>query len=105
MSDFGDISTRKGILNGPCFDLLCYDPKDRNNLDHDLNDDLRHARRRSDGNIFFKPHKKIFHAVEQVDNSILGSADVLNGLRGTYVTKTSTHDQGRYSLGVGLRFR
>jgi hypothetical protein len=61
--------------------LLRHDPKDRNNLDHDLNDNLRHGHRRSDGNIFLKPHKKIFHAAEQIDESILSSADVFNGLR------------------------
>jgi hypothetical protein len=63
-------------------DFLRDDAKDRNNLDHDLNNNLRHGRCRSNGDIFFKPHKKIFHAIEQVDKSFLGSADVLNSLRG-----------------------
>jgi hypothetical protein len=66
----------------PLLDFLRRDPKDRNNFDHHLNDDLRHGRRRSDGNVFFKPHKKIPHAAERVDKNILGSADVLDGLRG-----------------------
>jgi hypothetical protein len=86
-------------------DFLRDDPKDRKNLDHDLNDNLRHGRCRSNGDVFFKPHKKILHTVEQVDKNILGSADVLDSLRGIYVTKTSTYGQGRYSLGVELRFR
>jgi hypothetical protein len=96
---------KKRRTDFPLLDFLRRNPKNRNNFDHHLNDDLRHGRRRSDGNVFLKPHKKILHAVEHADKSILGRADILDGLRGTYVTIISTNGQGRYSLGVGLRFR
>ena len=68
--------TESSLLN-----FLRYDPKDRNNLDHDLNNDVRHGRRRLDVYIRLKPLEEEFHAAKQLDKNILGSADVLNSLR------------------------
>ena len=62
-------------------DFLRYDPKDRDNLDHDLDDDVPHGRRRLDLYICLKSLEEVFHAVKQIDKSIIASADVLNSLR------------------------
>ena len=61
--------------------LLRHDPKDRDYLDHDLDDDVRHGRRRSDMNIFLKSDEKGLHVAEQVYKSILAIANILDGLR------------------------
>jgi hypothetical protein len=61
-------------------DLLRHDAKDREYLNHDLDDDVRHSCGRPDLYIFFKPLKKVFQAAKQVHKSILASADILNGL-------------------------
>ena len=45
-------------------DLLRHDPKDRDNLNHDLHDDVPHGRRRSDLYICLKPLEKVFHAAK-----------------------------------------
>ena len=82
VNKFRNISKRKRPTDLALLNFLRRDPKDRNNLNHDFNDDGHHTRRRPDGNVFFKPYKEKLHAAEQVDKSILGSANVLNGLRG-----------------------
>ena len=61
-------------------DLLRHNPKDQENLNHDLYNDVRQSRRRPDLDIFFKTLEKVFHAAEEVDKSILAGADVLDGL-------------------------
>src|ERR1700761_8149106 len=71
-------------------DFLCHDPKDRDNLNHDLDDDVCHGRRRSDLYICLEPLKKVFYTAKQVNKSILASADILNTLRGMLVVKTPT---------------
>jgi hypothetical protein len=62
--------------------FLRHDPKDRDNLNHDLDDDVPHGRRRSDLYVCLKPLEKVFHAAKQVDKSIFASADILDSLRG-----------------------
>ena len=61
-------------------DFLCYDPKDRDDLNHDLDNDIRHGRRRSDLYIRLEPLEKVFHTTKQVDKHILASADILDSL-------------------------
>jgi hypothetical protein len=73
---------RKAILVRDLPDFLRHDTEDRDNLNHNLNNDVRHRRGRPEVYIFFKPHEKGFHAAKQVDKSILVSADILNSLRG-----------------------
>ena len=81
--DFGDIKiNQEGHTRSPLPDLLRDDPKDRDYLDHDLDDDVRHSRRRSDMNVFFQTDEKEIHAAKQVYKSVLASADILDGLRG-----------------------
>jgi hypothetical protein len=45
-------------------DFLCHDPKDRDNLDHDIDHDVPHGRRRSDLYVCLKPLEKVFHAAK-----------------------------------------
>jgi hypothetical protein len=63
-------------------DLLRHDPKDRDHLDHDLDDDVYHSRRWSNVDVLLKPIKKEFHAAEQVCKNLFDSADILDSLRG-----------------------
>jgi hypothetical protein len=69
--------------NSPLPEFLRHDPKDRNNFNHDFHDDARHSHRRSDFYICLKSLEKEFHATKQLDKNILGSADVLDGLKDT----------------------
>ena len=61
-------------------DFLRHDPKDRDNLDHNLDNDVPHCRSRSDLNICLKSLEEEFHAIKQIDKSIFAGADVLNSL-------------------------
>jgi hypothetical protein len=82
-------------------DLLRHNPKDREYLNHDLDDDVRHSCGRPDLYIFFKPLKKVFQAAKQVHKSILASANILDGLkdrRDRGVTKLPTPGQERKML-------
>ena len=63
-------------------DLLRHNPKDRDYLDHDLNEDVRHSRRLLDIDVSFKPEEKELHAAKKVYQSILASAVIFNDLRG-----------------------
>ena len=70
----------EGLTQFSLSNFLGHDPKDREYLHHDLNDDVRQSRRRPDLDILFKALEKAFHAAEQVNQSILASADILDGL-------------------------
>ena len=61
-------------------DFLCHNSKDRDNLNHDLDNDVPHGRRRSDRCVCLKPLEKVFHTTKQVDESIFACADILNSL-------------------------
>jgi hypothetical protein len=71
----------------PLPDFLRHYPKDRDNLNHDLHDDISHGCRRSDHYICLKALEEEFHAAKEVDESIFASSDILNTLRGIYVTE------------------
>ena len=71
---------RIGHTQFPLPDLLRHNPEDRENLNHDLSDDVCHSSSRPDVYIFFKTLKKEFHAAKQVYKSILTCANILNGL-------------------------
>jgi hypothetical protein len=70
-----------GRTGSPLPDLLRHDPKDREHLNHDLYDDVRHGCGRPNLHIFFKTLKKVFHATKKVNQSILAGANILNGLK------------------------
>ena len=79
--------------------LLRHDPKDRENLHHDLHDDVRQSCCRPDLDVLFKTLKKAFHTAKQVYQSVLAGADILNGLDIVTVTNTHTTGQERCLLG------
>ena len=73
--------------------LLRHDPWNRDYLDHDLDDDVRHSRRRDDINefVYFHRGKNELYAVKQVYKS-MDSAKILDGLRGIFETKARMWD-------------
>ena len=60
--------------------FLRHDPKDRDNLDHNFDDNVSHGRRRSDFYIRLKSLEEVFHTVKQINKSVFASADVLDSL-------------------------
>jgi hypothetical protein len=62
-------------------EFLRHDPEDRDNLNHDLDEDVPHGCRRSDPYVCLKPLEKVFHAAKEVDKSILAGADIIDSLR------------------------
>ena len=76
-------------------DFLRHDPKDRDNLNHDFDNDVPHGRRRSDLYVRFKPLEKVFHTAKQVDESIFAFPDILNSLRGKKKSQTYTFANSR----------
>ena len=85
-------------------DLLRHDPKDRDNLHHDLHYNVSHSRRRSNVDVFLKPVEEEFHAAKQVCKSTLTSADILNSLG----VMSPRHPRGikkANSLGGGHQFQ
>jgi hypothetical protein len=86
-------------------DFLCHDAKDRDDLNHNLNNDIHHGRGRPEMYIFFKPHEKGFHSAKQVDESILVSADILDSLWDIWIGKMPGVVQGTCLLGEECRFR
>ena len=63
-------------------DFFRYNPKDRYDFNHDLDDDVPHGRRRSHLYVCLKPLKEVFHAAKQVYKSVFAGADILDSLRG-----------------------
>ena len=85
--------------------FLRHDPKDRDNLDHNFDDNVSHGRRRSDFDIRLESLEEVFHAIKQIDKGVFAGSDVLDGLGSIWVSKTPTLGQGRYSLGGGLQIQ
>ena len=56
--------------------------EDRDDLNHDLDDDVYHSLRRSDLYVCFKPLEKVFHTAKKIDESVFACADILNSLKG-----------------------
>ena len=69
-----------GRTGSPLPDLLRDDPKGQEHLNHDLYDDVCHSCGRPNIHIWFKTLKKVFQATKQVHQTILASADILDGL-------------------------
>ena len=77
------MNQRKARTLSTLTNFLGHDPKDRDNLNHNLDDDVPHGRRRSDLYICLKSLEEVFHAAKQIDENIFASADVLNCLKDT----------------------
>lgn len=84
--------------SSPLSDLLRQDPKDPENLNHDLANHVGHSRRRSDLYVCFETLKKEFDAVKDLYKNILTSADSFDSLRDRDVTKIYMLDRRIHSL-------
>ena len=60
--------------------ILRRDPKDRQHLNHNLNDYVAHGPSRCDAGIYLKSAEEIFNAVKDVDNLVLDSARIFSRL-------------------------
>jgi hypothetical protein len=61
--------------------FLCRDRKDRQHLNHNLNDHVAHSHSRCDASIYLEPAEEIFNAAKDVDELVLASARIFNRLR------------------------
>ena len=82
---------REGHTRSSLPDLLRHGPEDRQYLNHDLDDDVRHSRGRPDLYILFKPLEKVLQTAKQVHKSILASADILDGLENKEIEVSENH--------------
>ena len=85
-----------GHTQFPLSNLLRHDAKDRENLNHDLYDNVCHSCGRPNVYVLLKTPKKVFHAAKQVDKSVFASANILNGLRHVFVKKAHIPRQEAY---------
>ena len=60
--------------------FLCRDPKDRQHLDHNLNDYVAHNPGRSNVGIYLEPAEKMFNAVKDFDKLALAGARIFSRL-------------------------
>jgi hypothetical protein len=69
--------------------FLCRDRKDRQHLNHNLDNYVAHSPGRCDTSIHLKPTEKTFDAVEDVDKLVLASARIFCrlGSASRYVTR------------------
>ena len=85
------------LTYSPLFNLRCRDPKDRENLDHYLNDYIHHVRSRRQFCIDLETTEKHLNPLKDVDESVLARSSILSCLRGVDVrtaheaTKTDTN--------------
>ena len=92
------MNQRKARTLSTLTNFLGHDPKDRDNLNHNLDNDVRHRRRRSDVYVFLKPFKKEFQATKQVCKGFLASADILDGLRSVGPARSAGRARSRKML-------
>src|SRR6266702_1292276 len=81
---------REGHTRSSLPDLLRHDPKDREYLNQDLYDDVRHSCRRPDLDILFKPLKKIFQAAKQFYKTHFAYTHILGRLGDNSIPETNT---------------
>jgi hypothetical protein len=60
--------------------FLCRDPKDRQYLDHNIDNHLRHPRSRCDADVYLKPVEEALDAVKDVDQLVSASARIFSHL-------------------------
>ena len=80
------------LTNPTLFDLLHRSPKNRENLDHNLNDHVHHLRGRPHFYINLETSEKRLNALEDVDKNVLACPGILSCLRGIGV-KLSTRSR------------
>ena len=92
-------TSMKEHTHSSLLDLFRNDPEDLKNLNHNLNDDVRHSRRRPDLDICLETLKKVFDATKDPYKSSLASADTLSSLGDIDVTKIHMPGQKKISSG------
>ena len=64
----------------PTFDFLCRDSKNRQHLDHNLNNHVRHCRSRCKGSVYLDPVEEMFDTIKDVDYLFLAGARICGRL-------------------------
>jgi hypothetical protein len=72
------------------FDFLRYDPKNRENLNHYLNDNVHHFRGRSHFCVDLETSEKHLNPFKDVDKCILARSNIFSSLRDVSVTIAHT---------------
>ena len=72
--------TRYHLTESPTLRFLCRDRKDRQHLNHNLNNYVAHGPSRCDASINIKPEEEVFNAVKDVDKLVLAGARIFSRL-------------------------
>jgi hypothetical protein len=72
--------TRNQLTQWSTFHFLCHDCKNRQHLDHNLNDHVRHCRSRYKGSVYLKPAEEMFDVIKDVNYLFLASARIFGRL-------------------------
>src|SRR5712671_7033884 len=59
--------TQNQLTQWPTFHFLCRDRKDRQHLDHNLNNHVRHSCSRREDSVYLKSAEETFDAIKDVD--------------------------------------
>ena len=98
------------LTHSALFDLLRRNPKNRKDLDHNLNDDIHHLHGRGYFCIDFETPEKHFNALKDVEKSVLAGASVLSCLRDLVVRMVHTklsrriHTERRTPIPANITF-
>ena len=72
--------TRYDLTESPTLRFLCRDRKDRQHLNHNLNNYVAHGPSRCDASINIKPEEEVFNAIKDVDKLVLAGARIFSRL-------------------------
>jgi hypothetical protein len=98
------------LTHSALFDLLRRNPKNRKDLDHNLNDDTHHLHGRGYFYIDFETPEEHINALKDVEKSILACAHILNCLRDLVVTMVHAkpsrrlHTESRTPIPANITF-
>jgi hypothetical protein len=72
--------TRYYLTESSTLRFLCRDRKDRQHLNHNLNNYVAHGPSRCDASINLKPEEEVFNAIEDVDKLVLTGTRIFSRL-------------------------
>jgi hypothetical protein len=89
VSENGKYTPPHQLTESSMIHLLCRDRKDRQHLNHNLNDQVTHFPSRCDASIYLNPTEEMFNAVKDIDKLVLAGARSLSSLGSAskYVTQ------------------
>ena len=93
------------LTHSALFDLLRRNPKNRKDLDHNLNDDIHHLHGRGYFCIDLETPEEHFKALKDVEKSVLAGASVFSCLRDLGVKWSTQRHQEGYTPREGRRSR